>query len=96
MTNFHNFKPVFHKKTLLTAGTVLFPIAGISLMAKDSYDKNPDEFRKNIGSIHDTLKNDISSSVKTSSKLFSGFLDKLFLPLIFGGGLVVVLIILKK
>ena len=28
MTNFSNFKPVAHKKTLLTAGTYLFPVAG--------------------------------------------------------------------
>ena len=65
-------------------------------MAKDSYDKNPDKFRENIGSIHNVIRNDISSTVKSSSKIFSGFLDKFFLPLILGGGLVVVNIILKK
>lgn len=51
MVSFHNYKPIVHKKTLLTVGTVLFPVAGISFMAKDSYDKNPDEFKENIGSI---------------------------------------------
>ena len=86
MVNFHSYKPIVHKKTLLTVGTVLFPVAGISMMAKDSYDKDPQAFKKNIGSIHDIIKNDIGSSIKTSSKLFSGLLDKLFLPLILGGG----------
>ena len=37
MTNFSNFKPTVHKKNLLTAATFLFPVAGIGLLAKDSY-----------------------------------------------------------
>lgn len=82
MPNFHNYKPKVHKKTLLTVGTFLLSVAGISLMAKDSYDKDPQAFKNNIKSIHDTVENDISSTVKTSSKMFSGFLDKLFLPLV--------------
>lgn len=80
----------------MTVGTILFPIAGLGFMTKDSYDKVPQAFKNNIKSIHDTVKNDISSTVKTSSKLFSGFLDKLFLPLIIGSGLVVILVVLKK
>ena len=97
MVNFHNFnKTVPKQKTLLTIGTILFPVAGISLMAKDSYDKDPEKFKKNVLAIHDTVKNDIGSSIKSSSKIFSGLLDKLFLPLILGGGLVVILIVLKK
>ena len=96
MVNFHNFNKTISKKPFLTIGTILFPIAGASLMVKDSYDKDPDKFKQNILAIHDTVKNDIGSSIKSSSKLFSGFLDKLFLPLILGGGLVVVLIVFKK
>ena len=83
MVNFNNYKPKVHKKTLMTVGTILFPVAGLGFMAKDSYDKDPQAFETNIKSIHDTVKNDISSTVKSSSKLFSGFLDKLFLPLLF-------------
>lgn len=67
MVNFNNYKPIDHKKTLLTVGTVFFPVAGLGLMAKDSYDENPDEFKKNIESLHNTIKNDIGSSIKTSS-----------------------------
>lgn len=74
MVNFHSYKPKVHKKTLLTVGIFLFPVAGLGLIAKDSYDKDPQAFKNNIKSIHDTVKNDISSSVKTPSKLFSGFL----------------------
>lgn len=97
MVNFHNYKPNVPKKTLLTIGTILFPVAGISPVAgKDSYDKDPDKFKQNILSIHDTIKDDIGSSIKSSSKLFSGILDKLFLPLILGSGSVVVLIVFKK
>ena len=97
MVNFHTFnQTVPKKKTLLTIGTILFPVAGISLLAKDSYDKDPEKFKQNVLAIHDTVKNDIGSSIKSSSKIFSGLLDKLFLPLILGGGFVVVLIILKK
>ena len=63
---------------------------------EDSYDKDPEKFKQNVLAIHDTVKNDIGSSIKSSSKIFSGLLDKLFLPLILGGSLVVVLIVFKK
>ena len=96
MVNFHNFNKTIPKKPLLMISTILFPIAGASLMAKDSYDKDPEKFKQNVLAIHDTVKNDIGSSIKSSSKLFAGIMDKLFLPLILGGGLVVVLIVFKK
>ena len=48
MVNFHNFNKTISKKPFLTIGTILFPIAGASLMVKDSYDKDPDKFKQNV------------------------------------------------
>lgn len=86
-----NLGPLKNKKNLLTGLTVIAPVIGGGLLLENAYNKNPDEFKKNVSNIHSTIKTDIGDTFKGGSAF-----DKLMFPLIAIGTIVVLVVIFKK
>ena len=91
-----NLGPLKNKKNLLTGLTVVAPILGGGLLLENAYKNNPDAFKKNISSIHSTIKTDIGDTFKGGSKMIGGAFDKLMFPLIAIGTIVVLVVLFKK
>ena len=95
--------PKIKKETLYTGIAIINPIVGAGLMMKNESDKDPEKFKSTIKSIHETVKTDvgqgfstIGKGIKGGGKLIGGVFDKLMLPLIVGGGLILAILVLKK
>ena len=85
-----------NKKNLLTGLTVIAPVIGGGLLLENAYKKNQDAFKRNISTIHSTIKTDIGDTFKGGSKIIGGAFDKLMFPLIAISTIVVLVVIFKK
>ena len=95
--------PKISKGKLYTGIALINPLVGGALLMKNENDKDPEKFKSTLKSIHETVKTDISQGfstigkgVKGGSKLIGGAFDKLMLPLFVAGGLVLMILVLKK
>ena len=82
------------KKPDINLGILQKTVGG--LLLENAYKNNPDAFKKNISSIHSTIKTDIGDTFKGGSKILGGVFDKLMFPLIAIGTIVVLVVIFKK
>ena len=95
--------PKISKGKLYTGIAVINPLVGGALLMKNENDKNPEKFKSTLKSIHETVKTDIGQGfttlgkgVKGGTKLIGGAFDKLMIPLFVAGGLVLMILVLKK
>ena len=95
--------PKISKGKLYTGLAVINPLVGGALLMKNENDKNPEKFKSTLKSIHETVKTDVGvgittlgKGVKSGGKLIGGAFDKLMLPLFVAGGLVLMILVLKK
>ena len=91
--------PKISKGKLYTGIALVNPLVGGALLMKNENDKNPEKFKSTLKSIHETVKTDIGTigkGVKGGTKLIGGAFDKLMLPLFVAGGIVLMILVLKK
>ena len=95
--------PKISKGKLYTGLAVINPLVGGALLMKNENDKNPEKFKSTLKSIHETVKTDIGQGFSTigkgvqgGGKLIGGAFDKLMLPLFVAGGIVLMILVLKK
>ena len=88
--------------TILPIVTAAVPILGGGLYLNEQLQKNPQGVKDSLYQIHDVVKKDISDTanftgknIKTVANGVGSVLDKLMLPLMICGG-VVLIIMLKK